>query len=101
MREVGIAPIGRRRVPVGVQKPRVFLNRDLRCRHGKGVDPDAMNRPFHCLIRTGSHGEPAGSDVNLGWSADRHATTMLACSIGAQRMEFDWTQGALAEGLRL
>ena len=26
---------------------------------------------------------------------------MLACGMGAQRMEFDWTQGALAEGLRL
>jgi len=26
---------------------------------------------------------------------------MLACGMGAQRMKFDWTQGALAEGLRL
>jgi predicted metal-dependent hydrolase len=26
---------------------------------------------------------------------------MLACGVGAQRMKFDWTQGALAEGLRL
>ena len=26
---------------------------------------------------------------------------MLACGMGAQRIEFDWTQGPLAEGLRL
>jgi uncharacterized protein len=26
---------------------------------------------------------------------------MLACGVGAQRMKFDWTQGPLAEGLRL
>jgi uncharacterized protein len=26
---------------------------------------------------------------------------MLACSIGARMMKFDWTEGALAEGLRL
>ena len=26
---------------------------------------------------------------------------MLACGWGARRMKFDWTQGALAEGLRL
>jgi uncharacterized protein len=25
---------------------------------------------------------------------------MLACGLGAQRMKFDWTEGALAEGLR-
>jgi predicted metal-dependent hydrolase len=26
---------------------------------------------------------------------------MLACGMGTERMKFDWTQGALAEGLRL
>ena len=28
-------------------------------------------------------------------------STMLACGLTAERMKFDWTQGTLAEGLRL
>ena len=74
MTEVGIAPVRGRHVPGGVQKPRVLRNRDLRCRHGKGIYPDAMNRPFHILTSVGPHGEPAGGDVDLRWLGDRHAT---------------------------
>ena len=51
--------------PVAFKKPRVFLNRDLGRRHGKGIDPDAMNRPFHVLTAVGPHGEPASSNLDL------------------------------------
>src|ERR1700677_5261363 len=67
MTEGGIAAVRRRRVPGGVQKPRVLPNSDLRCRHGEGIYPDAMNRPFHILTAVGPHGKPASRDLNARW----------------------------------
>src|SRR5205823_1233707 len=73
MREVGIAPVWGRGALGRVQKPRVLLNRDLGCRHGKGIQPDAMNRAFRGLTAVGSHEEPVSGDVNPEWLSDRHA----------------------------
>lgn len=57
-----------------IQKPRIFLHRDLGGRHGKGIEPDAMNRAFSSLTDVGSHEEPVSGDVNSEWLSDRHAT---------------------------
>jgi len=74
MREVGIVPVRGRLVSGGVQKARVLLNRYLRCRHGKGIEADAMNGAFYSLTGVGSHGERASCDLNSQRFSDRHST---------------------------
>lgn len=43
-----------------------------------------------------------GSAISVRlWSTVISLDSMLACGMGTESMKFDWTQGALAEGLRL
>lgn len=65
MRKVGIAPVWRRLPSGSFQKPGIFRNSDLGCRHGKRIHPDAMNRALHRLTSIGSHCERAAGDQHL------------------------------------
>ena len=67
MIEVDLAPVGRWRGAGCAQKPRVFPNRDLGCRHGKGIYPNTMHRAFYVLtVSDPIQNQPAAMGICKG-----------------------------------
>ena len=108
MRKAEIAPERGRRSPGGVKKARILINGHLGRCYVKGVYPNAMDRRLDIVTGVGPHREPASRDMNSQWVGDGthgglwgHLSYDVSVGLRAERMKFDWTQGALAEGLRL